>query len=60
MPRMSKKDKEEMAFYINPDTGRITYNDKCKKCVKECKQSYRATIVQCTQYESKRAVKSGA
>ena len=41
MPRMSKKRKEEWAFFLN-DRGRITYNALCRRCVHDCKQSFRA------------------
>ncbi len=54
MPRLSKKDKEEWSFFIS-DNGRRTYNEKCRKCTGECKQSFRAQIVYCPIYKSKRA-----
>lgn len=54
MPRMSKRDKEELQFFINDD-GRRAYNEKCRKCVHECKQSFRAEVVYCPEYKSKRA-----
>jgi hypothetical protein len=41
MPRMSKKRKQEWSFFLN-DRNRITYNDLCRKCVHDCKQSFRA------------------
>ena len=43
---------------VNHDeAGRCKYNDKCRQCVCECKQSYRAIIVRCPKYESKRSGK---
>lgn len=57
MPRMSKAMKKEMAFFIN-DKGRITHNDLCRKCIYDCKQSFRAMIVCCSKYVSKRAVRN--
>ena len=54
MPRMSKKRKEEMAFFLN-DRNRITYNELCRKCVHGCKQSFRASILECPHYHSKRS-----
>lgn len=54
MPRMSKAMKQEMSFFLN-DKGRIQHNDLCRKCVHECKQSFRAEIVYCPKYKSKRA-----
>ena len=52
MPRMSKKRKHELSFYLN-DRGRVTYNELCRKC----KQSFRAVVVDCPRYLSKRAKK---
>ena len=54
MPRMSKKRKEEWVFFLN-DRGRITYNALCRKCVYNCKQSFRAAVVVCPHYRSKRS-----
>lgn len=56
MPRMPKKKKAELAFFLN-DRGRITYNELCRKCQHTCRQSFRAVIVDCPRYLSKRAVK---
>lgn len=55
MPRMSKRQKEEWAFFLN-EKGRRVYNELCRRCVRDCKQSFRATVVQCPKYRSKRAV----
>ena len=46
MPRMSKKRKHELSFYLN-DRGRVTYNELCRKCQHGCKQSFRAVVVDC-------------
>ena len=54
MPRMSKKRKEEWAFFLN-NRGRITYNALCRKCVHNCKQSFRAVVIVCPHYHSKRS-----
>ena len=45
MPRLSKKAKQEWDFYINPETGRRTYNSLCLKCKNKCKQSHKAIVV---------------
>lgn len=58
MPRMSKKRKEEWAFFLN-EHNRITYNVLCRKCVHNCKQSFRAIVIECPRYCSKRSGKSG-
>ena len=52
MARLSKKLKQEWAYFINPKTGRRTYNDLCRKCRNDCKQSFRAIVVCCPLYRS--------
>lgn len=56
MPRMSKKRKKELAFFLN-DRGRMAYNELCRKCQHICKQSLRAVVVDCPHYLSKRSKK---
>ena len=46
----------ELAFFLN-DRGRRSYNALCRKCQRTCKQSFRAVIVECPKYLSKRAKK---
>ena len=55
MPRMAKKRKQELNFFLN-DKGRVNYNVLCRRCVRSCKQSFRAAVVECRRYLSKRAV----
>ena len=52
MPRMSKKRKQEWALFLN-DRNRITYNELCKKCRNDCKQSFRGILMLCPKYLSK-------
>lgn len=52
---LSKKVKAEMAFFINPATGKRQYNRQCRRCIHDCKQSYRAELLACPKY-SERAV----
>ena len=54
MPRMPKKRKLELSFFLN-ERGRVTYNGLCRKCQRTCKQSFRAVIVDCPHYLSKRS-----
>ena len=49
MPRMSKKLKKELAFFLN-ERGRRSYNELCRKCQHDCKQSFRAVIVAFPRY----------
>ena len=50
MPRMSKRNKREWVLFINPTTGRKNYNDLCRKCLRQCKQSYRVIVVSCRKF----------
>ncbi len=52
MPRLSKKAKAEWAFFINPLTGKRQFNLLCQHCTCECKQSYRAQILACPNYQA--------
>lgn len=56
VPRMSQKRKLELSFFLN-DRGRVSYNNLCRKCQHECRQSFRAVVVDCPRYLSKRAKK---
>lgn len=58
MPRLSKKTKRGRGFFISHQTGRRTYNDLCRKCGNECKQSFKVVIVSCPKYRSKRSAKN--
>ena len=55
MPRLSKRLREEWAFFLHPKTGRRTYNPLCRSCVNDCKQSFRAEVLDCPRYLSKRS-----
>lgn len=48
--RLSKKVKAEMAFFINPVTGKRQYNRWCRHCIHNCKQSYRTELMACPKY----------
>ena len=56
MPRMKKKREYELYFFPN-DRGRVTYNDLCRKCHHGCRQCFRAVVIDCPHYLSKRAKK---
>ena len=43
---------------IDDEKVRIQYNAQCKKCVHDCKQSFRCRIVWCGKYCSKRRKRS--
>ena len=57
MPRLSKRAKLEWSFFIGKN-GRRQYNEVCRHCQRDCKQSFKAEIVVCPVYHSKR--KAGA
>lgn len=44
------KNKSETKFYENPK-GEIEYNKICKKCLNECKQSFRTVLISCPQFK---------
>ena len=46
MPRMPKKRKQELSFFLN-ERGRVAYNILCRKCRRSCKQSFRAVVIDC-------------
>ena len=56
MPRMPKYLKNDWAFFLD-DRGRRAYNELCRRCEHDCKQSFRAVIIQCPHYLSKRRKK---
>ena len=43
MPRMSKKRRLEWSFFLN-HRNRITYNDLCRGCTRDCKQSVNRSV----------------
>lgn len=45
MDKPSAKSREWIFF--RDESGRIAFNPKCNECAKECKQSFRATLVRC-------------
>lgn len=57
MAKLSKRAKQEWDFFINPETGRRTYNSLCRKCKNKCKQSHKAVVVVCLNYQPKRGAK---
>ena len=56
MPRMSKRNKFEWSFFLS-ENGRKSYNILCRHCREECKQSFRAIVIECPNYHSKREKK---
>lgn len=53
MPRLSKRDKRNWSLFLHPDTGRKTYHDLCRKCLRPCKQSYRVHVIECRKFAPK-------
>ena len=51
---MSKKRRLEWSFFLN-DRNRVTYNKLCRRCRHDCKQSFRAVVIKCPKYLSKRS-----
>ena len=57
MPKMPQKTKREWSVFLDP-RGRHSYNELCRRCIHPCKQSYRALVIECRRYYSKRAVQN--
>ena len=51
MDKPSAKSREWVVF--RDESGRIAFNPKCNECSKECKQSFRATLVRCPIFQRK-------
>ena len=54
MPRMPKKRKQELSFFLI-ERWRVAYNILCRTCRRSCKHSFRAVVIDCPLYLSKRA-----
>ena len=54
---MSNKRRLDWSIVLN-DRSRITYDELCRICRHECKQSYRSVMVHCPKYLSKRSKKT--
>jgi len=50
----SQKWKLEWSFFLDTD-GRRKYADLCRRCVRSCKQSFRAVVIDCPHFFSKRS-----
>ena len=46
-----------LPLFLN-ERNRITYNELCRKCSNDCKQSFRCIVVLCPKYLSKRRTKN--
>ena len=53
MPEPGRKVKWEWAYFMDSN-GRKAYNKLCLRCIHDCKQSFRAVVVECRKYQSKR------
>ena len=50
---MKKYTGQEWSFFRNR-AGRIQFNSVCRSCRNRCKQSFRAEILSCRRYESRK------
>ena len=55
MPKLSKKERQLLAFFLDPETGKRRYNEVCRRCIHACKQSFRAALITCPRYISRHA-----
>ncbi|MCC8196555.1 MAG: hypothetical protein LIO49_07135 [Ruminococcus sp.] len=53
---MSKSEKWKLkwSFYLDSD-GRRKYNETCRRCSHNCKQSFRTILIDCPHYVSLRS-----
>ena len=54
----SKKWRLEWSFFLGKN-GRRQYNEVCQGCAHDCKQSFRAVLIACPRYLSKRSKNCG-
>ena len=54
----SKKWRLEWSFFLG-ENGRRQYNKVCLGCANGCKQSFRAVLIACPRYLSKRSKNCG-
>ncbi len=54
MPKLSKREQELWAFFIDPTLGRRKYCAFCMRCKLQCKQSHRAAVLECLRFVSRR------
>ena len=52
----SKRWRLEWAFFLGGN-GRRQYHSLCRNCSHDCKQSFRACLIACPHYSSRRAKK---
>ncbi|MBR4172829.1 MAG: hypothetical protein IKR46_00460 [Clostridia bacterium] len=52
----SKKWKREWSFFLGKD-GRRKYNAICRRCQMDCKQSFRAVLLECPKFTKKTSKK---
>lgn len=48
MPRTGKDRREEYRLFLK--NNRITYNETCRECLRDCKQAHTATVVCCPNF----------
>ena len=53
---MKKYTGQEWAFFRNRE-GRVQFNSVCRNCRNRCKQSFRAEILSCRRYESRKKLR---
>ena len=45
--------KKALTLFLN-NKGRVEYNKLCLRCVHNCKQSFRAVIIECRRFKKQR------
>lgn len=52
MARLTEKEKAEFAMYLS-EYNRKRNSSFCNKCINDCKQGYKVSIIECLKYEPK-------
>ena len=53
---LNKHNKKEWKFFQN-QKNIIEYNEQCKKCNNKCKQSFRAELISCPNFNLRSCIK---
>lgn len=54
---MARNRDDTVSPFFRNEEGEIQYNNKCLHCINDCKQSYKATIMQCPKYKDRQKTK---
>lgn len=57
MAKLSEKFKKENSFFLKgKNRQKLAFNEKCTRCIHDCKQSYKTIVIACPNFNSNREV----